>query len=40
MRAWWNPRDELGVKGETMLTNEMSQDEIIKLMADQLEIDL
>ncbi|MEK5340453.1 MULTISPECIES: kinase [Heyndrickxia] len=40
LRTWWNPRDELGVKGETMLTNDMSQDEIIKLMAYQLENDL
>ena len=29
LRAWWNPNDYLGVDGETVLTNDMSQNRCI-----------
>lgn len=37
LRAWWNPHDYLGVDGETLLTEEMSQDDLLKLMVKQLK---
>ncbi|WP_246943086.1 kinase [Bacillus pinisoli] len=37
LRAWWKPRDYLGADGETSLTNDMSHDDIIKLILDQLQ---
>ncbi|MBS4218492.1 kinase [Bacillus sp. FJAT-49711] len=37
LRAWWNPKDYLGVEGEVLLTNDMSQNEVLKLMLHQLQ---
>lgn len=36
LRAWWNPKDYLGVDGEMILTNDMSQNDILKLILNQL----
>ncbi|WP_175639133.1 kinase [Metabacillus schmidteae] len=37
LRAWWNPNDYLGVDGETILTNDMSQNDVLKLILNQLQ---
>jgi adenylate kinase family enzyme len=37
LRAWWNPKDYLGVDGEMILTNDMSQNEVLKLILNQLQ---
>ncbi|WP_155592387.1 kinase [Lysinibacillus cavernae] len=37
LRAWWNPNDDLGVDGETLLTNDMTQDDVLKLILNQLQ---
>ncbi|MEI5906590.1 kinase [Bacillus spongiae] len=37
LRAWWNPKDYLGVDGETMLTNDMTQSDILNLILKQIE---
>ncbi|MGY4796192.1 kinase [Lysinibacillus fusiformis] len=37
LHAWWNPHDYLGVDGETLLTEEMSQEDILKLIGKQLQ---
>ncbi len=37
LRAWWNPNDYLGVDGETILTNDMSQNDILQLIINQLQ---
>ena len=37
LRAWWNPNDYLGVEGETILTNDMSQEDILELILSQLQ---
>jgi hypothetical protein len=37
LRAWWNPKDYLGVDGEMILTNDMSQNDILKLILNQLQ---
>lgn len=36
LRAWWNPGDYLGVDGETILTDDMSQNDVLKLIINQL----
>ncbi|WP_409276179.1 kinase [Neobacillus sp. SCS-31] len=40
LQAWWNPNDYLGVKGETILTNDMSQNIVLKLILNQLQQEL
>lgn len=35
LRAWWRPQDYLGAEGETMLTAEMTEEEILKLICGQ-----
>lgn len=37
MRAWWNPDDCLKVEGETLLTSNMSQDDVLKMIAMQVQ---
>lgn len=37
LRAWWNPNDFLGVDGETILTDDMSQHDVLKLILNQLK---
>lgn len=37
LRAWWNPNDYLGVKGEMKLTSDMLQDEVMKVILNQLQ---
>ncbi len=36
LQSWWNPKDYLGVDGEVLLTNGMSQDDVMKLILNQL----
>ncbi|MEH7354808.1 kinase [Neobacillus drentensis] len=37
LRAWWKPNDYLGVDGEMILTNDMSQNDVLKLILNQLQ---
>lgn len=37
LRAWWNPKDQLDVDGEVLLTNERSKDDVMKLILNQLQ---
>ncbi|MDY0407256.1 kinase [Virgibacillus sp. 179-BFC.A HS] len=37
LRAWWNPNDYLGVDGETKLTSDMLQDDVLELILNQLQ---
>ncbi|TFE00603.1 kinase [Jeotgalibacillus salarius] len=37
LRAWWNPNDELGVEGETLLTDRMSEEEVWERVLGQLK---
>ena len=37
LQAWWNPNDYLGVDGETLLTKDMTQDDVMKLILNQLQ---
>lgn len=37
LRAWWTPNDYLGVDRETLLTNEMTQNDVLKLILNQLK---
>ena len=37
LRAWWNPKDYLGVDREVLLTNGMSQDDVMKIILNQLQ---
>lgn len=37
LQAWWKPNDYLGVDGETLLTNDMSQDNVLELILNQLQ---
>jgi len=36
LRDWWNPNDYLGVAKETILTYDMSKNDILKLILDQI----
>ncbi|PFA63095.1 hypothetical protein CN378_18855 [Bacillus sp. AFS015802] len=36
LRSWWNPEDYLRVDGEVQLTDEMTQDEIVKMILQQI----
>ncbi|WLR42097.1 kinase [Bacillus carboniphilus] len=38
LHAWWTPNDHLGVEGEVMLTNDMSQEEVLKLILHQIKL--
>ena len=40
LRAWWNPNDYLGVAGEMKLTGDMSQDSVVKLILNQLPVQI
>lgn len=37
LRAWWKPNDYLGVNGETILTNDLSQNDVMELILNQLQ---
>ena len=37
LRAWWIPKDYLGVDGEMILTNDMSPSDVMKLILNQLQ---
>jgi predicted kinase len=39
LRLWWTPNDYLGVAGERKLTNEMSQQDIVMLVINQLGVE-
>ncbi|WP_406687702.1 kinase [Rossellomorea vietnamensis] len=36
LRAWWNAEDYLHVDGEVQLTDEMTQDEIVEMILEQI----
>jgi adenylate kinase family enzyme len=36
LRAWWNTEDYLRVDGEAQLTDEMTQDEIVEMILEQI----
>ncbi|MCA0149491.1 MULTISPECIES: kinase [Rossellomorea] len=36
LRAWWNAEDYLRVDGEVQLTDEMTQDEIVEMILEQI----
>jgi tRNA uridine 5-carbamoylmethylation protein Kti12 len=36
LRTWWNPNDYLGVDGEVILTDELSQDEVVEMILKQV----
>lgn len=38
LRDWWIPNDYLGVDRETLLTNDMSQNDVLKLILNQLNL--
>lgn len=37
LRDWWTPNDYLGVDGEKILTNDMSQNDVLNLILNQLQ---
>ncbi|WP_100009849.1 kinase [Lentibacillus sediminis] len=37
LRSWWNPNDYLGVDREMILTENMSEKDVLELILDQLE---
>lgn len=37
LRSWWSPQDYLGVRGEQMLTGEMSEQDIVDFICKQVE---
>ncbi|SET99006.1 AAA domain-containing protein [Salinibacillus kushneri] len=37
LRDWWNSNDYLGVQGETLFTNDMSQNDVLKQILNQLQ---
>lgn len=37
MRAWWRPQDYLGAEGETILTEEMTEEDIVELICSRIE---
>lgn len=37
LRAWWNPKDYLDVAGEVKLTKNMSPEDVLKLILNQLQ---
>lgn len=36
LRAWWNAEDYLRVDGEVQLTDEMTQDEVVEMILEQI----
>lgn len=38
LRSWWSPNDQLGVEYEKMLTEEMTQKDILDLICTHLEV--
>ncbi|WP_192892908.1 kinase [Planococcus salinus] len=38
LRSWWSPNDQLGVECEKMLTEEMTQKDILDLICTQVEV--
>lgn len=36
LRSWWNPRDYLGIENETLLTDDMSKDEVLQIILDKV----
>ncbi|MBU9675070.1 kinase [Planococcus sp. CP5-4] len=37
LQKWWTPKDDLGVPGEQLLTEEMSEQAIVELICSQVE---
>ncbi|GGA60076.1 kinase [Ornithinibacillus halotolerans] len=37
LRRWWNQSDYLGVDGETLFTDEMTEDEVMEVILSQIE---
>ena len=37
LREWWNPKDFLAGDGETLLTNNLSQNDVLKVILNQLK---
>jgi hypothetical protein len=37
LRAWWRSNDYLGVDGETRLTSDMSQNDVLKMIVNHLQ---
>lgn len=37
LRDWWKPMDYLGVDGEVILTNDLSQNNVFKLILNQIQ---
>lgn len=37
LRSWWSPSDHLGVEGELSITEEMTQEDIMKLICSGVE---
>lgn len=37
LKKWWTPKDDLGVAGEQLLTEEMSEQAIVELICSQIE---
>ncbi|MDL4839906.1 kinase [Aquibacillus rhizosphaerae] len=37
LRTWWNPNDYLGVEEETLFTNDMLQNDVLKQILNQLQ---
>ncbi len=37
LRSWWNPKDYLGTDGETRLSNDMTENDILKVILNRLE---
>src|SRR5699024_6486617 len=40
LSAWWNPCDYLGVYEETIITEDMSKNDVLKLILKQLRINI
>ncbi|WP_377890536.1 hypothetical protein [Alkalihalobacillus sp. R86527] len=38
LRSWWSEGDYLGVDGEMMVTDEMDENEILKLVVEQVNV--
>lgn len=36
LRQWWTPQDYLGVENETIFTDELSQDEVLQIIFNQV----
>ncbi|QHJ72351.1 kinase [Planococcus halotolerans] len=38
LRAWWRPKDCLGIAGEKMLTEEMTEEDILDLICSEVKV--